>query len=446
MPVIFNLFYITATVLGSPYILAKMLTSERFRAGLSQRLGWLPAREGDRPCLWVHAASVGEVKTAEALINALGKDFPDWEIVISTFTNTGHSIAKKRFEKRAVFYYPLDFSWINRKAFELQRPSCIVLVELEIWPNFLTEAFAREIPVVLVNGRISEKSRKFFSAMGFLSKSFSESLSAPGNMYCARTQADASRFLKLGIPEDKVAITGNMKYDNLPVDVPEDTRAALKKSFRIGADDLVLVGGSTHAGEEEILLRTLKTLKATIPGLRLVLAPRHIERAGEVEGYIKAQGFVPARKSTLDRGGTSNSEPGNTVTLVDTIGDLTNIYSLADCVFVGKSLRGKGGQNVMEPAALARPTVFGPNMTNFEEETHLLLDANAARMVRNEQDLLGTIKDILRNPQESKEMGQRARETVLKQRGATSRNLKVLKEILKRRKSVDEKRQTSIHI
>ncbi|MEE9200416.1 MAG: glycosyltransferase N-terminal domain-containing protein, partial [Candidatus Brocadiales bacterium] len=133
MPVIFNLFYITATVLGSPYILAKMLTSERFRAGLSQRLGWLPAREGDRPCLWVHASSVGEVKTAEALINALGKDLPDWEIVISTFTNTGHSIAKKRFENRAVFYYPLDFSWINRKAFELQRPSCIVLVELEIW-------------------------------------------------------------------------------------------------------------------------------------------------------------------------------------------------------------------------------------------------------------------------------------------------------------------------
>ncbi|MEE9200095.1 MAG: glycosyltransferase N-terminal domain-containing protein, partial [Candidatus Brocadiales bacterium] len=292
----------------------------------------------------------------------------------------------------------------------------------------------------------SEKSRKFFSAMGFLSKSFSESLSAPGNMYCARTRADASRFLKLGIPEDKVAITGNMKYDNLPVDVPEETREALKKSFRIGADDLVLVGGSTHAGEEEILLRTLKTLKAAIPGLRLVLAPRHIERAGEVEGYIKAQGFVPARKSTLDRGGTFDSEPGNTVILVDTIGDLTNIYSLADCVFVGKSLRGKGGQNVMEPAALARPTVFGPNMTNFEEETHLLLDANAAKMVRNEQDLLGTIKDILRNPQESKAMGQRARETVLKQRGATSRNLKVLKEILKRRKSVDEKRQTSIHI
>lgn len=431
MPVVFDSFYLTATLLATPYILAKMFTSERFRSGLSQRLGRLPTRQNNRPCLWVHAASVGEVNTVAALIKAMEEEFPDWDIIISTSTNTGFSNAKKKFGDKLVFYFPLDFSWINRKVLTLLQPSCIVLVELEIWPNFLVATSERKIPVVLVNGRISKKSQRFFKAMGFLSRVFSESLSAPGNIYCVRTQVDASRFLKLGIPEEKVVITGTMKYDNLAVDVPEGVKERLRHSFRIGPQDLVLVGGSTHPGEEEILLRTFKTLKATFPTLRLILVPRHIERAKEVEGLIKGLGFASVRKSALDRAGAFGSEPGNTVVLVDTIGELVNVYSLADCVFVGKSLRGQGGQNVMEPAALARPTVFGPNMTNFEEEMHLLLGANAATMIRNEQDLLGRVKDILSNPREAEEMGLRARETALRQRGATSRNIEVLRKSLK---------------
>lgn len=431
MPVVFDSLYLTATLLATPYILVKMFTSERFRAGLSQRLGRLPTRQNNGPCFWVHAASVGEVNTAAALVKAMEEEFPDWDIIISTSTNTGFSNAKQKFENKLVFYFPLDFSWIDQKALTLLKPSCIVLVELEIWPNFLVATSERKIPVVLVNGRISKRSQKFFKAMGFLSRVFSQSLSAPGNIYCVRTHADASRFLELGIPEEKVVITGTMKYDNLPVDVPEGIKEQLRHSFRIGTKDLVLVGGSTHPGEEDILLRTLKTLKATFPTLRLILVPRHIERAKEVEGLIKALEFSPVRKSVLDKAGTFGSEPGNTVVLVDTIGELTNVYSLADCVFVGKSLKGQGGQNIMEPAALARPTVFGPNMTNFEEEMHLLLRANAATMIRNEQDLLGTVKDILSNPREAEEMGLRARETVLRQRGATSRNLEVLKKSLK---------------
>lgn len=446
MPLVFDSFYIAAGLLGTPYILAKMFTSERFRSGLSQRLGGLPAREGDRPCFWIHAASVGEVNTAAALVKALEEEYPDWDVIISTSTNTGFSVAKKRFENKLIVYFPLDLSYINRKAFELLRPSCIVLVELEIWPNFVVETVKRGIPLILVNGRISERSRRFFKTMGVISKAFSKALSAPDNMYCVRTQADASRFLKLGIPEDKVVITGNMKYDNLPIDVPEGTKEALRHSFRIGPEDLVLVGGSTHPGEEEILLRTLKTLRITIPGLRLILVPRHIERAKEVEGLITSLGFSPARKSMLDKTGPLDSEPGDTVILVDTIGDLTSVYSIADCAFVGKSLKGKGGQNIMEPAALARPTVSGPNMSNFEEEMYLLSEADAVKIVRNEQDLLGTVKDIFKDPQKAKEMGIRARETALKQRGTTSRNLEILRKNLKRRMPINEERQTSIHI
>lgn len=446
MPLVFDSLYITAAILGTPYILARMFTSERFRSGLSQRLGSLPPRDGGRHCFWVHAASVGEVNTAAALIVALEKEYADWDIIISTSTNTGFSAAKKRFENKPIVYFPLDLSCINRKAFELLKPSCIVLVELEIWPNFMVETAKRKIPLVLVNGRISERSRKVFKAMGVLSNAFSKALSAPDNVYCVRTRADASRFLELGVPEDSVAVTGNMKYDNLPMDIPDGTKEALRRSFRIGPKDAVLVGGSTHPGEEEILLRVLKTLKANIPGLRLILVPRHIERAKEVEGLITGMGFSPARKSLLDKTGGFDSEPCETVVLVDTIGDLTSIYSIADCVFVGKSLKGRGGQNIMEPAALARPTVFGPNMSNFEEETHLLSEADAVKIVRNEQELLGTIKDILKGPQKAKEMGVRAREAVLRQRGATSRNLEILRKNLKRRNLINEKRQTSVHI
>lgn len=446
MPLVFDSLYITAALLGTPYILARMFTSERFRSGLSQRLGSLPPRDGGRPCFWVHAASVGEVNTAAALVRALEKEYTDWDIIISTSTNTGFLAAKKRFENKLIIYFPLDLSCINRKAFELLKPSCIVLVELEIWPNFMVETAEREIPLVLVNGRISERSRKIFKAMGVLSNTFFEALSAPDNVYCVRTQADASRFLELSIPEDKVVITGNMKYDNLPIDIPDSTKEVLRQSFRIGPKDTVLVGGSTHPGEEEILLRILKTLKANIPGLRLILVPRHIERAKEVEGLITGLGFSPARKSLLDKTGSFDSEPCETVVLVDTIGDLTSVYSIADCVFVGKSLKGKGGQNIMEPAALARPTVFGPNMSNFKEEMHLLSEADAVKIVRNERELLGTVKEILKDPQKAKEMGVRAREAVLRQRGATSRNLEILRKNLKRRKLINEKRQTSVHI
>ncbi len=446
MPVVFDSFYITATLLSTPYILVKMLTSERFRAGLSQRLGRLPRREGDRPCFWVHAASVGEVNTASALIKAMEEEYPDWDIVISTSTNTGFANARKKFEDKLVVYFPLDFSWVGRKALARLRPSCIVLVELEIWPNFLVEASKADIPVVLVNGRISKKSQRFLNVMRVISKAFGRSLSSTDNVYCARTQTDATRFIELGIPEDRVPVTGNMKYDNLPVDVHETVKESLKRSFKIGPEDTVLVGGSTHPGEEDILLRTFKTLKDTIPTLRLILAPRHIERAEEVEGQIKDLGLHPVRKSVLDRGGSLDSEPGETVVLLDTIGDLTSVYSLADCVFVGKSLKGRGGQNIMEPAALARPTVFGPNMTNFDEEMHLLLEADAAKIVHNEKELLGTVKQILKDPQGSKQMGIRARETVLGQKGATSRNLEVLKKNLTGSVSVDEKRQTFVYI
>ena len=437
MPFVIDSFYLSAATLGAPYIVAKLFVSERFRSGLMQKLGWLPERRGSAPCFWVHAASVGEMLASRPLVKALDETFPDWEVILSTNTNTGLSVARKDFGDKLSFYFPFDLSWLDRKALTLLRPACILLIELEIWPNFLVAAHERRIPVIVVNGRISAKSVRAFKTIMRLSGAFREALNARENFYCARSQADASRFLELGIAEERVLVTGNVKYDSLPIEVPLERKERLRQIFKLRPEDLVLVGGSTHLGEEEILLRVFKTLKTELPALRLILVPRHIERAPEIEEKVLALGLPCVRRSRLAVS-EANLLEGQVIPperegiiVVDTVGELQHIYSLAHCVFVGKSLKGIGGQNVMEPAGLARPILFGPHMENFSEEANLLLESGGARKVGDEGELLEAVRDVLTHSQPAEAMGQRAREVVLKNRGATLRSLEVLERLLK---------------
>ena len=437
MPFVIDSFYLSAATLGAPYIVAKLFVSERFRSGLMQKLGWLPERRGSAPCFWVHAASVGEMFASRPLVKALDETFPDWEVILSTNTNTGLSVARKDFGDKLSFYFPFDLSWLDRKALTLLRPACILLIELEIWPNFLVAAHERRIPVIVVNGRISAKSVRAFKTIMRLSGAFREALNARENFYCARSQADASRFLELGIAEERVLVTGNVKYDSLPTEVPLERKERLRQILKLRPEDLVLVGGSTHPGEEEILLRVFKTLKTELPALRLILVPRHIERAPEIEEKVLALGLPCVRRSRLAVS-EANLLEGQVIPperegiiVVDTVGELQHIYSLAHCVFVGKSLKGIGGQNVMEPAGLARPILFGPHMENFSEEANLLLESGGARKVGDEGELLEAARDVLTHSQPAEAMGQRAREVVLKNRGATLRSLEVLERLLK---------------
>jgi len=437
MPFVIDSFYLSAATLGAPYIVVKLFVSERFRSGLMQKLGWLPERRGSAPCFWVHAASVGEMLASRPLVKALDETFPDWEVILSTNTNTGLSVARKDFGDKLSFYFPFDLSWLDRKALTLLRPACILLIELEIWPNFLVAAHERRIPVIVVNGRISAKSVRAFKTIMRLSGAFREALNARENFYCARSQADASRFLELGIAEERVLVTGNVKYDSLPIEVPLERKERLRQIFKLRPEDLVLVGGSTHPGEEEILLRVFKTLKTELPALRLILVPRHIERAPEIEEKVLALGLPCVRRSRLAVS-EANLLEGQVIPperegiiVVDTVGELQHIYSLAHCVFVGKSLKGIGGQNVMEPAGLARPILFGPHMENFSEEANLLLESGGARKVGDEGELLEAVRDVLTHSQPAEAMGQRAREVVLKNRGATLRSLEVLERLLK---------------
>ncbi len=428
-----DLMYLVCITLGTPYILFKMLTSKRFRAGLSQRLGCVPMRKGQGPCFWVHASSVGEVLTAKALVNEINGTFPGYDIVVTTFTDTGFSVAKKNFKEKEIFYFPLDLSWIVKKVFNNIKPTCIILIELEIWPNFLITATQQGIPVVVMNGRISERSVKAYKALSFVSRNFARALTSPHNLYCARTNADVESFHELGITDDRIPKTGTMKYDNISTQQDETITNRFVRLFNIENDCPVIVGGSTHEGEEAALLRVYKTLRQEISNLRLILAPRHIERTKDVAKLIKDMGLSCIQKTHLDKGGIPNNEA---VILIDTVGDLAKIYPLASCVFVGKSLFANGGQNVMEPAGMGVPVVCGPNMHNFKEEMQLLLDSQAVKVVNDEQGLLNTIQDFLENPKAAKEMGQRAKKVIIENKGATKRNVSILKNHLEKERKV----------
>jgi 3-deoxy-D-manno-octulosonic-acid transferase len=430
MSTIFDAAYVAALACGSPYFLFKILKDERYRSGLLQRFGKLDKREEKNPCVWIHCASVGEVLTVKTLVKSIEKEFNNWNIVISTNTNTGLSVAKKCFDGRKIFYFPLDLSWVVNKSFVAIRPHCIVLVELELWPNFLMKAAQERVPVVLVNARISEKSLNWYRIVSKISKSFLESLARKENVFCARTKIDADRLMELGLSREQIHITGNMKFDNIVTTVPEDVKKRLFRLFEIGETDRVIVCGSTHEGEESVILSVFERICKKITGVRLIIAPRHIERCRDILRLIENRGLRCVRKTQLDAGERIGERKSETIILIDTIGELVSVYSLADCVFVGKSLVPQGGQNMMEPAGLAIPAIVGPHTFNFNEEVLLLKNADAIRIVQDESSLFNEFMYLLEHPFEAGELGKRARSVVMGQSGAAERNLKVLRNIL----------------
>src|SRR5574341_485581 len=430
MPIILDAVYITALALSSPYIFLKLITSKRYSSGLIQRLGWIGRREDKRPCAWIHCASIGEILTVNALVKSIEKEFNNLDIVVSANTNTGLSVAERCFQGKKIFYFPLDLSWVVSKVLDAIRPSCVILIELEIWPNFLIAVAKKQIPVVLMNARISEKSLKWYCVLRKISREFFNCLSRSGNVFCARTEIDATRLMNLGISETQIFITGNMKFDNVVTSVSEDAKNRLLYLFETNSEDKVIVCGSTHEGEAVIIMILFKQICQRFRKLRLELFPRHIEKDNGVLKLIESSGLKGIRKTSLEKGDKIGEHKYETVILVDTVGELLTIYSIADCVFVGKSLVPQGGQNMMEPAGLAKPIIVGPHTFNFDEEVQLLKEADAVKIVQDELSLLNEMTYLLENPDEAQEMGKRAQSVVMKQRGATDRNLDVLRKIL----------------
>ncbi len=416
--------YAGLVLLGWPLGLAKVLPARgrRHLHGLPERLGRCARRTGGRPCVWVHCVSVGEARAAVPLVEGLLRRHPGHEVVVSTTTSSGQEAARRAFPGRRIVYFPLDLHFAVRRVFDALRPDLILLVELELWPNFLWEAKRRRVPVAVVNGRIRESSARRYRAVRPALDPL-RGLSA----VCVQTEEYAARFRGAGLPARRVHVTGSLKYDLLaPGDGARDAAAA-RAGLGLGPAERVLLGGSTHPGEEEALVAAWRALRARHPDLRLVVCPRHVERADEVARLLgEAAPGVVRRSAQRARVGPPEALPPGYALLVDTVGELGGLYGAADLVFVGGSLVPRGGQNPLEPVVLGRPTVMGPSCENFAEPVERLLAAGGLTVVPGAEGLAGARGALLEDPAAAAAMGDRGRRALETARGATARTLDVL--------------------
>ena len=410
----------------------------KFHSGFLNRLGFFPkdiqnSLAAKRP-IWLHMVSVGEAQALRILLEKLRKEYPDRKIALSTVTPTGNKIARSiAVEGDLVFYLPLDISFIVRSVADLINPCLFVIAETEIWPNLITYLSKRGIPIISVNSRISDRSFKSYKLIKFLLKGILNKIS----LFCAQTQTDSRRLLALGVDPKKIKLTGNMKFDTstlLSINGEQSRtidNADYRRKLGLKEADRLLTAGSTHPGEEEIILGVYKELLSDFPALKLLIAPRHPERAKEIERLALNYGFNSVfisklRLSTIDY-------QLSTVFILDTIGQLKDFYVISDIVFMGGSLIKKGGQNILEPAVLAKPIIFGPHMFNFRDIAELFLVSGGAVLVKNKEELREKIKDLLLCPESALGLGRRARELLLKNQGASERNLEIIKEVLSRK-------------
>jgi 3-deoxy-D-manno-octulosonic-acid transferase len=418
--IIYDLIFIIVALLYLPAYLLK----KKLHRGFLMRLGILPkVLKLDRP-IWVHAVSVGEAMAIRGLLEGLRKAYPAKKIVISTVTATGNKIAKSiAHEGDFVTYLPLDLGFIVRKTIAKINPSLFIIAETEIWPNLITCLNRKNVPVIVVNGRISDRSFQGYMAVKFFLKAILNKVS----LFCVQSERDSQRLIDMGVHSDKVAVAGNMKFDTADyTDIRVTDCTDLKTKLWLDPEGKLIVAGSTHPGEEEIILSAYEKLLPDFPAIRLLIAPRHPERADEVAEISAKYGFRPAFISWLGTKCEVCSKPP--VFILDTIGKLMDFYGLADIVFVGGSLINKGGHNILEPASLAKPILFGPQMFNFRDIADLFLENNACILVRNEEEIRKAIRDLLGNPAKMATLGQRAQGLIVENQGATRRTLELIKQ------------------
>jgi len=433
---LYQLVFLMGIVGYLPIFLWRLLGDPTYRKGLSQRFGRLDrfsAGGGDQPVLWVHGVSVGEVRGAKPLVERLEKEFPDHRVLVSATTPTGARVARRIYGEDRVFFFPLDFGSFPRRALDTLRPRAVLLMELEIWPNFLDTAERRGVPVMVVNGRISERSFKGYRLVRKLLPQFDRI-----DLFCVQNQTYATRLASLGVSQDRIRQTGNLKYDGLEIAAeapPKDP--ALSSLLGIKEGEIVIVGGSTHAEEETALGGVaVEVERRTGRPVRLVVAPRHPERGASVAKdlvrILKGEDRLkhPVLRLTHVREGKEEVPPGSWL-VADTIGELLRIYTLADLVFVGGSLVSHGGQNMLEPLALRKPTIVGPHVWNFRVDVDLFLDVGGLIQVQSEKELLKEAVSLLGSKEKAKDLVDRAGSILLENKGATERTFSEILPLLR---------------
>jgi 3-deoxy-D-manno-octulosonic-acid transferase len=454
----YNLALISVMTAGVPWWLWCMATKHKYREGIGERLGRVPGRlvagsaAGRRPLIWVHAVSVGEVLAVTRLVKTLDVELRDYMVVVSTTTRTGQALARERFGANRVFYCPLDLPWAVRAFLRALKPRILVLAETEFWPNLLNGCFRRTIPVVVVNARISNRSWPRYRRLGWFWRPLLGQLSR----VLAQSERDAERLGAIGCAPQCVSVAGNLKFD-VRVAQESDVTQILRS---IGGGLRFVVAGSTLEGEEAALLDAWPQLLFGEPQLAMVLAPRHPERFAAVASLLERSGNAWVRRSSFPSVGSPASghdfsraeaasktigalaparplRPG-TIILLDTIGELASVYSLACVAFVGGSLVPAGGHNPLEPAQFGVPIVMGPHYANFTAITDALRANNALRIAAKEE-LTRTLAQLLGDRDAAAAMGARAREVFEREAGATERCVAAIRELLAANERVEQR-------
>ncbi len=491
IPYLLDSVYLSSLLFTVPYLFC----AGRARSvmdHLRRRSRQIPQRTGNRPCVWVHGVSVGEILSARHFLHRFSEHFPEWECLLSTTTRAGIEAGKRHYPNCKIFSYPFDLSFLVKRAFDNVRPDLVIIVEHELWPNFLKHAEARGVPVVLVNGRLSKRS---FKGYRWLSRVMSWPPKSVVKV-CAEDEISARGFSKLGVDRKRIQVTGNFKFDNTATPT-----ACMRKELGIANSDWVLLAGSTHNGEEEPIVDAFMRIRAADSQARLVLAPRRVERVGEISRLLERRGLqarlwsevstaysngtAPASKNgrasnngshdhitsgsggngqlaesndasgyhareRLDGSGTNGIHSGNAggsdngnghvvtepvaqadqVILVDTIGELQKIAAVANVVFVGGSLIPFGGHNVIEPAALGRPVLIGPHHDNFRQVVSAFLENDAVIIVHSAEELYQHLHQLKTSPQTARRLGERAAQTVARNTGASERTFQAIRPIV----------------
>ena len=426
------LLYSLLLTLGALALLPLLLfRGDKYRPGLRQRLGrWPHFDAAGRPVLWLHCVSVGETQAARPLVQALSEAYPNYALIVSTITVTGQRLAQEIFSElaAAVFYFPFDWAWTVRRAVRHFQPSAVLILETELWPNFLRVCRAENVPVILVNGRLSAASVRGYQRVGwFISRVVNDLTLA-----LMQSETDAERLATLGLPAERSKVSGNIKFDLQPAPDEPALTEALRARFAFGHDTgPLLVAASTHAPEERILLEALQILRQTDTAARLLIAPRHPPRFAETASLIARTGLRYTRRADPSQASDAQAD----VVLLDTIGELRAVYPLATIVFMGGSIAPTGGHNVLEPAVAGACIVTGPHTFNFAAIVKDFLAADALLQLREvpsaetAAQLAQTWRELLDNEPRRRQLGDNARRTLAENRGATARTIAYLNEV-----------------
>jgi 3-deoxy-D-manno-octulosonic-acid transferase len=429
---VYSLLLTIGVIALMPRFLFGALRHRKYITGLSERLGKVPAVKADgRPVVWLHCVSVGETEAARPLVRALRSRFPAYALVVTTTTLTGQAFARKAFadQAAAIFYFPIDWAWTVRRVLNALNPSAVLIMETELWPRLFRECRRRQIPVALVNGRISEKSFRGYR----IPRRFIRRVVNDLTMALMQSEPDAERLRGLGFPNERIFVSGNLKFDSAEMNGNEELTIALRDRFGFDGTSRLIVAASTHEPEERVVCEALQSLVSSPDArVRLIIAPRHPERFDDVADLLRGSGQTWARRSYLAKQSDKDCE----VILLDSIGELRSVYPLADIVFVGGSITPHGGHNMLEPAAAGACVVIGPHTQNFAVITRALLDDLALVQLpdlpleETAQHLGSVFRELLSDDQRRRQLAENARAVCEQNRGATERTIEKLTSIL----------------